>query len=443
MGVSNAIDLTREQHDTVLTLLEKHLPGTTAWAYGSRVKWTSRPNSDLDLVVFASPEQSRQVSYLRDAFAESNLPFRVDLFVWDAIPDSFRANIETSHVVLYEPLNMCSLKNLVDLRLSSVDKKIKPGEHHITLCNYLDVYKNDFIGPDIRFMDGSATEVEISKCQLQLNDVVITKDSEQYDDIGVPALMRHQVDNLICGYHLAILRPDESKVYGPYLYYALNIDEVKKQFHSYANGVTRFGLRKADMLRVEIPLPDIDAQRSIADVLVALDDKIELNRLIIQTLEDMARLLYREWFVHFRFPGHEDVKLVDSDLGMIPEGWEVCYLGDILEFAYGKALKADDRMGGPVSVYGSGGQVGWHDEALVTGPGIVVGRKGNVGAVYWADRDFFPIDTTYYVKSELPFRFLDQMLRKQEFIDSHAAVPGLSRDQAYSLTIAKPDCCLL
>jgi len=197
------------------------------------------------------------------------------------------------------------------------------------------------------------------------------------------------------------------------------------------------------MLRVEIPLPDIDAQRSIADVLVALDDKIELNRLIIQTLEDMARLLYREWFVHFRFPGHEDVKLVDSDLGMIPEGWEVCYLGDILEFAYGKALKADDRMGGPVSVYGSGRQVGWHDEALMTGPGIVVGRKGNVGAVYWADRDFFPIDTTYYVKSELPLRFLDQMLRKQEFMDSHAAVPGLSRDQAYNLMIAKPDDCFL
>lgn len=91
-----------------------------------------------------------------------------------------------------------------------------------------------------------------------------------------------------------------------------------------------------------------------------------------------------------------------------------------------------------MGVYGSGGHVGWHDEALVTGPGIVVGRKGNVGSVYWSDGDFFPIDTTYYVKSDLPLRFLDQLLRTLKYVDSHAAVPGLSRDQAYGLIVAEP-----
>ena len=100
MGVDAAIDITTEERQTVLALLQRHLPGTAAWVYGSRVKWTSRPQSDLDLVVFATPEQRPQVGDLREAFEESNLPFRVDLFVWDEVPDSFRARIEAEHVTL-------------------------------------------------------------------------------------------------------------------------------------------------------------------------------------------------------------------------------------------------------------------------------------------------------------------------------------------------------
>ena len=199
------------------------------------------------------------------------------------------------------------------------------------------------------------------------------------------------------------------------------------------------GINRNHLHPLRVQVPDKPTQTSIAEALGVFDDLIENNGRRIEILEELARLLYRKWFVHFRFPGHEDVALVDSDLGPFPAGWEACRLGDVLELAYGKALRADDRMGGPVSVFGSGGRVGWHDEALVAGPGIVVGRKGNVGSVHWSDRDFFPIDTTYYVKSDLPLRFLDQLLRTLEFIDSHAAVPGLSRDQAYALVVARPD----
>ena len=102
MGVDRTIDITAGQRKTILALLERHLPGTAAWIYGSRAKWTSRPQSDLDLVVFATPEQRRGVGNLREAFEESDLPFRVDLFVWDEVPDSFRDQIEAEHVVLVE-----------------------------------------------------------------------------------------------------------------------------------------------------------------------------------------------------------------------------------------------------------------------------------------------------------------------------------------------------
>jgi len=96
------VDLKPHHMKTVRSLLDRHLPGVAAWAYGSRVKRTARSESDLDLVVFATAAQSARVSGLREAFDESNLPFRVDLFVWDEVPEKFRKTIEAEHVVIQE-----------------------------------------------------------------------------------------------------------------------------------------------------------------------------------------------------------------------------------------------------------------------------------------------------------------------------------------------------
>ena len=102
--MSDAIDITPAQMKMLCGLLRRHLPGVAAWAYGSRVKWTSRPASDLDLVVFATPDQRADVFALRESFEESNLPFRVDLFVWDEVPEKFRKNIEAERVVVMEDI---------------------------------------------------------------------------------------------------------------------------------------------------------------------------------------------------------------------------------------------------------------------------------------------------------------------------------------------------
>jgi len=129
-------------------------------------------------------------------------------------------------------------------------------------------------------------------------------------------------------------------------------------------------------------------------------------------------------------------RLVDSELGEIPEGWEVRPLGDLLELAYGKALKAEDRCDGTVPVYGSNGQVGWHDERLAEGPGTVVGRKGNPGITTWAPTDFFVIDTAFYVVPKSISRsphFLFHALRTHDLasLGADSAVPGLNRNLAY------------
>jgi type I restriction enzyme S subunit len=204
--------------------------------------------------------------------------------------------------------------------------------------------------------------------------------------------------------------------------------------------------------RVPIVSPPLDVQRTIAHILGTLDDKIELNRRMNETLEEMARAIFKSWFVDFdpvcakaegRDPGLRkhiaDLfpnRFESSELGEIPAGWEVDELGNLIELAYGKALKKSVRKAGDIMVFGSNGQVGWHNEHLVKGPGIIVGRKGNPGFVAWSPMAFFPIDTTFYIdpkdeRLSLPFLFYALKAQALPALAADSAVPGLNRNFVY------------
>ena len=184
----------------------------------------------------------------------------------------------------------------------------------------------------------------------------------------------------------------------------------------------------------EFLLPSTREQDSIVDVLSVYDDLIGNNYRRIKLLKESAQQLYKEWFVRFRFPGHEYVKVVDG----VPEGWRKNLIKDVLTLNYGKALKAETRIAGNIPVYGSSGVIGSHSKALVKGPGIVVGRKGNVGSIFWVHADFFPIDTVYFVTAEESDYFIYFALLYTTFINTDVAVPGLNRDMAYSREILLP-----
>jgi len=231
-----------------------------------------------------------------------------------------------------------TLNDVTDVIISNVDKKTKPGERPVRLCNYTDVYNNQYIRPNIDFMNATATDHEIEKCSLFKSDVVITKDSEKNDDIGVPAYISDDIDNLVCGYHLVILRPNPDRIDGAYLFYALSTYESQHQFHARANGITRFGLRKADIGTVEIPTPPLPEQRAIANILGTFDDKIELLKKQNKTLEEIARAIFKHWFVDFEFPydfenqkpdlngkpyKSSGGKMINSELGKIPINWNI------------------------------------------------------------------------------------------------------------------------
>jgi len=253
--------------------------------------------------------------------------------------------------------------------------------------------------------------------------------------------------------HIFKVLPDKKRCLPEFFYYLLKY--LKPHFIAIARNKQTTGLghvTKADLERITVRIPSIPLQREIAGILGALDDKIELNRRMNETLEAMARAIFKSWFVDFdpvraKSEGRDtglpsDIatlfpdSFVDSELRKIPKGWKVESLGDILELAYGKGLKEDDRSIGSVPVYGSNGQIGWHSESLVNGPGIVVGRKGNPGFVTWVHTDFFPIDTTFYVvpKSNCPsLYYLYHALGLQDLpsLSADSAVPGLNRNAAY------------
>lgn len=155
------------------------------------------------------------------------------------------------------------LKDVGQVRLSGVDKHTIEGEQSVVLCNYTDVYKNNFITNQMDFMQASATEVEIAAFTLRTGDVLITKDSETPDDIGVPAVVQDDVPGLICGYHLALIRPYSMVLDGSFLFRSLSDLPLAEQFHVAATGVTRFGLSKYDVKNVFIPLPGLAEQREI------------------------------------------------------------------------------------------------------------------------------------------------------------------------------------
>jgi len=170
------------------------------------------------------------------------------------------------------------LRNIANMRVSNVDKLVKEGEMPVSFSgNYVDVYKNDCIDAQMDFMRATATDEEIKRFRLAKGDVLITKDSETWDDIGVPALVTNPAPDLVSGYHLALLRPSVGKIAGAYLFHALQSKGLAYQFHVKAKGVTRYGLAHSDIKSVWLPLPPLSEQTAIAEYLDGITANIDAS----------------------------------------------------------------------------------------------------------------------------------------------------------------------
>jgi type I restriction enzyme S subunit len=231
------------------------------------------------------------------------------------------------------------------------------------------------------------------------------------------------------------LRPDSLKVDPQYLCYFLLAPRQQGLLLAGETGATAKHVNMKDIRRLPLNgLPPLPTQKKAGAIVAQYDDLLENNRRRIQLLEQAALLLFREWFVHFRFPGHSHLRVTHG----VPEGWQKTTLGAYAPLTYGKALRDDLRIEGKVPVYGSSGKVGVHNIPLVQGRGIIVGRKGNVGAVHYCEVPFWPIDTTYFIEGSAASRFLYFTLSRIGFRNTDGAVPGLNRDFAHSRELLVP-----
>lgn len=220
------------------------------------------------------------------------------------------------------------LSEIADIRVSNVDKKTYDSEKSVKLCNYMDVYSNEYVSSRLDFMEASATPAEIDRFGLNCGDVVITKDSETPDDIGIAAMIAETIENLVCGYHLALIRPVASELDSVYLAKQLSTSRVSRHFALSASGSTRYSLSISAIESVTIPMPAKPEQTKIAEILSTVDRAIEQTEALIAKQERiktglMQDLLTRGIDEHGNIRSESTHKFKDSPLGRIPVEWEV------------------------------------------------------------------------------------------------------------------------
>ena len=255
-----------------------------------------------------------------------------------------------------------TLGGLVDARSSNVDKKTVEGERSVYLCNYTDVYYNSRISRKIPFMLASAKDREIERFTLQFDDVIITKDSETPDDIAVPTYISENLDGVLCGYHLTLLRPNQKKSCGEYLAHLFQLSSVRHHFYLLASGITRFGLTADAIANAPLIVPPLPEQQKIAAILTSVDEVIEKTQAQIDKLKDLKTGLMQELLTKgIGIDGKPHTEFKDSPVGRIPKGWEVKALVHICSSKYaivdgpfGSNLKTEHYRPTGIPVFQSG-----------------------------------------------------------------------------------------
>ena len=367
------LHLSPRHRKEIVALLHKHLPGVEVWAYGSRVNGQSHDGSDLDLVLrgpkLAEIDTSRLADFI-ETLQDSTIPFLVEARDWACLPESFHREIEREHVVLVEReerdvagewrenvygrfssdfvedclVDLCDQINGVQTGPfgSQLHKKdyVSVGTPIITVEHLGD---NRILHEDVPHVSDHDRE-RLSKYILHGGDIVFSR----VGSVDRRALVKEAESGWLFSGRCLRVRPDPNKIDSGYLSYFFGLPSFKEHIRAIAVGATMPSLNTQILSNIAVPHPrGLNEQRAIAHILGTLDDKIELNRRMNETLEAMARALFKSWFVDFdpvraKIAGHDtglpqdlaDLfpdRLVDSELGEIPEGWEVKQIEDIAE----------------------------------------------------------------------------------------------------------------
>jgi len=277
------------------------------------------------------------------------------------------------------------------------------------------------------------------KFSLATGDIVIARTGAT---VGYAKLIRDNPEAVFASY-LVRIRVDHQLADPGYIGRIVESDVYKQFVMSRVGGAAQPNANAKVLSAFRLPIPKRSTQFRIVEILSAYDDLIENNRRRIQLLEQAARLLYKEWFVHLRFPGHEHTQVIDG----VPEGWEKKPLGELLTLQRGFDLPVSKRKEGLFPIYASTGINGYHAEAKVKGPGVVTGRSGSLGTVMYVSCDFWPLNTTLWVKEFklVGPHYANHLLANMQLeqYNGGAAVPTLNRNDVHRVEVLSPPSMLL
>lgn len=279
---------------------------------------------------------------------------------------------------------------------------------------------------------------ELERYQLAENDVILAMDRPIVGDGLKMAWIKPEDLPALLVQRVCRLRGKPGLALTSFIRYVLAAPEFSAHIHRITTGANIPHISGKDIAAYEFNLPDLADQARIVECLSVYDDLIATNQRRIALLEDAARRLYRQWFVHLRFPGHESVPVKDG----VPEGWERGSLDRALFLQRGFDLPNGSRIAGDVPVYASTGINGFHNDAKAVGPGVVTGRSGTLGQVHYVAKDFWPLNTSLWVKefrrvSPIVAYFLLSELNLEQF-NSGASVPTLDRKTVHQASVLLP-----
>ena len=284
---------------------------------------------------------------------------------------------------------------------------------------------------------------------LRKNDVLLTSEAP----LGEVALVPSDAA-LVLSQRLFAIRCNPELLDSNFLLYFFQSPLGQNELYRRASGSTVVGIRHEELLNVKIPLLPIEKQKTVGKVLNSIDSKICTNEILSKTLEDIAQAIFKSWFIDFdpvrakmvgEKPAGMDAataalfpdSMEESELGLVPKGWEVSSPGLFCPFKYGKALPAPNRIHGDIPVYGSNGIVGTHNLPLLDNSVIVIGRKGTVGTVNLELSPCWIIDTAFYARTieseNIYLAFLQLKNLELNKMNSDGAVPGLNRENVHRL----------
>ena len=364
--MTDRLDLPRRYRRIVEALLREHVPDAEVWAYGSRVNGESHEGSDLDLVV-RGPDLKRipsgPLAGLIEALEDSNVPILVQTHDWARLPESFHWEIERGYVVVQEGTNRTVAGKRRDVPFAQLlEEPVRNGiykkrEFHgrgVKVVNMGELFAN----PRLRAVDMKRvelTESEQRRFGVQAGDLLFARRSLVAEGAGKCSVVLEANEFTTFESSIIRARPDPTKADSLFLYYYFNSPIGLHALDTIRRHVAVAGITGTDLAQLAVEMPPLAEQRAIARILGTLDDKIELNRRMNATLEAMARALFKSWFVDFdpvraKMEGRDtglppDVaalfpdRLVESELGEIPEGWEVVPLPEMIEVNPPRSLR--------------------------------------------------------------------------------------------------------